>query len=116
MKFKVLQENLRKILWDRIEAGELTGLHLAQHGGRPDQRFQRIEIVLHVRERIGAEALQQLDGAAPRDAVIGEVRYADDREENGNSKEQERRQDAGLEPEVFPDGIDHAARLGEAAS
>ena len=33
MKFKVLQENLRKILWDCIEAGELTGLRLAQQSG-----------------------------------------------------------------------------------
>jgi hypothetical protein len=33
MKFKVLQDNLRKILWERIEAGELTGLHLAQQTG-----------------------------------------------------------------------------------
>ncbi|HEV2397768.1 MAG TPA: hypothetical protein VGS27_12555 [Candidatus Sulfotelmatobacter sp.] len=33
MKFKVLQDNLRKILWDRIEAGELTGLRLAQQTG-----------------------------------------------------------------------------------
>jgi|SRR5579872_648730 len=33
MKFKVLQENLRKILWDRIEAGKLTGLHLAEQTG-----------------------------------------------------------------------------------
>jgi hypothetical protein len=33
MKFKVLQENLRKILLDRIEAGELTGLRLAQQTG-----------------------------------------------------------------------------------
>jgi Peptidase S24-like len=33
MKFRVLQENLRKILWDRIEAHELTGLRLAQQTG-----------------------------------------------------------------------------------
>ena len=33
MKFRVLQENLRKILWERIETGELTGLHLAQQTG-----------------------------------------------------------------------------------
>jgi hypothetical protein len=33
MKFKVLQDNLRKILWERIEAGELTGIHLAQQTG-----------------------------------------------------------------------------------
>jgi hypothetical protein len=33
MKFKLLQDNLRKILWDRIEAGELTGLRLAQQTG-----------------------------------------------------------------------------------
>src|SRR5271165_6762507 len=33
MKFKVLQENLRNILWDRIETGELTGLKLAQQTG-----------------------------------------------------------------------------------
>jgi len=33
MKFKVLQDNLRKILWNRIDAGELTGLRLAQQTG-----------------------------------------------------------------------------------
>jgi hypothetical protein len=33
MKFKVLQDSLRRILWDRVEAGELTGLRLAQQTG-----------------------------------------------------------------------------------
>ena len=33
MKFRVLQDNLRKILWNRIDAGELTGLRLAQQTG-----------------------------------------------------------------------------------
>src|SRR5215467_14659372 len=33
MKFKALQENLRKTLWDRIEEGELTGIRLAQQTG-----------------------------------------------------------------------------------
>jgi hypothetical protein len=33
MKFKILQENLRKILWERIETGELTGLRLAEQTG-----------------------------------------------------------------------------------
>jgi hypothetical protein len=33
MRFKILQDNLRKILWERIETGELTGLHLAQQTG-----------------------------------------------------------------------------------
>ena len=33
MKFRMLQENLRKALWERIEAGDLTGLHLAQQTG-----------------------------------------------------------------------------------
>jgi hypothetical protein len=33
MKFKVLQDNLRKVLWDRVEAAELTGLRLAQQTG-----------------------------------------------------------------------------------
>ena len=33
MKFKILQDNLRKILWDRIDAGELTGLRLAEQTG-----------------------------------------------------------------------------------
>ncbi len=33
MKFRVLQDNLRKILWERIEARELTGLRLAQQTG-----------------------------------------------------------------------------------
>src|SRR5258707_1509513 len=33
MKFKILQDNLRKVLWERIEAGELTGLRLAEQTG-----------------------------------------------------------------------------------
>jgi len=33
MKFKLLQDNLRKVLWERIEHGELTGLRLAQQTG-----------------------------------------------------------------------------------
>lgn len=33
MKFKALQENLRKALWSRIEEGDLTGLRLAEQTG-----------------------------------------------------------------------------------
>jgi hypothetical protein len=33
MKFRTLQENLRKTLWERILEGELTGLHLAELTG-----------------------------------------------------------------------------------
>src|SRR5690242_21665412 len=33
MKFKALQENLRKLLWGRIEARQLTGMKLAQQTG-----------------------------------------------------------------------------------
>src|SRR3954471_9016093 len=33
MKFRTLQENLRKVLWDRIAQGQLTGLQLAQQTG-----------------------------------------------------------------------------------
>ncbi len=33
MKFRMLQENLRKTLWERIDAEELTGLHLAEQTG-----------------------------------------------------------------------------------
>jgi len=33
MKFKVLQDNLRKTLWSRIEEGNLTGLGLARQTG-----------------------------------------------------------------------------------
>ena len=33
MKFKALQENLRKALWQRIDEGELTGLRLATQTG-----------------------------------------------------------------------------------
>src|SRR5437899_2620136 len=33
MKFKALQENLRKTLWDRIDQGDLTGLRLAEQTG-----------------------------------------------------------------------------------
>jgi len=33
MKFRALQENLRQTLWDRINAGEITGLRLAEQTG-----------------------------------------------------------------------------------
>jgi hypothetical protein len=33
MKFRALQENLRKTLWSRIEEGDLTGLRLAEQTG-----------------------------------------------------------------------------------
>jgi hypothetical protein len=33
MKFRVLQDNLRRVLWERIDAGDLTGLRLAQQTG-----------------------------------------------------------------------------------
>jgi hypothetical protein len=33
MKFRVLQDNLRKTLWGRIEEGDLTGLRLAEQTG-----------------------------------------------------------------------------------
>jgi len=33
MKFRMLQENLRNILWERIDGGELTGLRLAEQTG-----------------------------------------------------------------------------------
>src|SRR3954463_13777179 len=33
MKFRTLQENLRKVLWDRIAQGQLTGLQLARDTG-----------------------------------------------------------------------------------
>src|SRR5207244_9064666 len=33
MKFRALQENLRKQLWERIEEGDLTGLRLSEQTG-----------------------------------------------------------------------------------
>jgi hypothetical protein len=33
MKFRTLQDNLRKTLWERIDEGDLTGLHLAEQTG-----------------------------------------------------------------------------------
>ncbi len=33
MRFRMLQENLRKTLWERIDAGQLTGLRLAEQTG-----------------------------------------------------------------------------------
>src|SRR5215475_7938747 len=33
MKFRTLQNNLRRVLWGRIATGELTGIHLAEQTG-----------------------------------------------------------------------------------
>ena len=33
MKFRALQENLRQLLWERVNSGQLTGLRLAEQTG-----------------------------------------------------------------------------------
>lgn len=48
MRFRTLQENLRKILWARIEAGQLTGLRLAHQTG-----FQQAHISNFLNDKRG---------------------------------------------------------------
>ena len=55
MKFKALQENLRKALWARIDAGELTGLRLAEQTG-----FQQAHISNFLNRHRGL-SLQAMD-------------------------------------------------------
>ena len=48
MKFKVLQENLRKTLWHRIEEEGLTGLRLAEQTGKRGLSLEGMDKVLRV--------------------------------------------------------------------
>src|SRR5258708_10395906 len=48
MKFKVLQDNLRKMLWEPIDAGDLTGLRLAQQWG-----FKEVHIAKFMKKKRG---------------------------------------------------------------
>jgi hypothetical protein len=77
-------------------AGIEVGRLLAQRRRRADQRFQRIEIVLDVLQRIGAEALDELPGILASDVVVRIVGDGDDGEEDGNGEKEERRQDTGF--------------------
>ena len=62
--------------------------------------LMRIEIVLDVVDRLVAEALDQFLGVGPGDAVVREIVDGDDGEEDGDGENHERRQDAGLEPQI----------------
>jgi hypothetical protein len=55
MKFRTLQEKLRQVLWARIEAGELTGLKLAEQTG-----FQQAHISNFLNRKRGL-SLQGMD-------------------------------------------------------
>jgi transcriptional regulator with XRE-family HTH domain len=57
MKFKVLQENLRKVLRERIEAGELTGLRLSQQTGL---RQAHISNFLNKKRGLSLEAMDKV--------------------------------------------------------
>jgi SOS-response transcriptional repressor LexA len=57
MKFKGLQDNLRKTLWERIEEGELTGLRLAKETGF---RQAHISNFLNKKRGLSLEALDRV--------------------------------------------------------
>jgi len=57
MKFKVLQENLRKVLRERIEAGELTGMRLSQQTGF---RQAHISNFLNKKRGLSLEAMDKV--------------------------------------------------------
>jgi hypothetical protein len=57
MKFKALQENLRREIWARIEAGELTGLRLA---GQAGFRQAHISNFLNRKRGLSLEAMDKV--------------------------------------------------------
>jgi hypothetical protein len=83
------------------------GILIAQRRRGPDQRFERIDIVLDAFERIDAKTLDQFPGARPRNVVVREIRDRDDGEEDGNGEKEECRQDARLEPQIVPEDVSH---------
>src|SRR5438046_2419264 len=57
MKFKALQENLRKALWERIDEGQLTGLKLAEQTGF---RQAHISNFLNRKRRLSLEGMDRV--------------------------------------------------------
>jgi hypothetical protein len=57
MKFKILQDNLRKILWERIDAGELTGLRLAR---QTEFKQAHISNFLNRKRRLSLEGMDKV--------------------------------------------------------
>src|SRR5437764_4768149 len=60
MKFKALQENLRKALWARIEAGDLTGMRLADQIGVQQAHVSNF---LNRKRGLSLEAMDRVLGA-----------------------------------------------------
>ena len=88
---------------EAADRGVELGEFIADRRGRPDQRLDGSEVVLDVVDRLVAEALDQLLGIGPGDAVVREISDGDDGEEDGDGEDHERRQDAGLEPHIAED-------------
>lgn len=57
MKFKALQENLRRTLWSRIEEGGLTGLRLAQQTGFKQAHISNF---LHRKRGLSVEGMDRV--------------------------------------------------------
>src|SRR2546425_10975634 len=57
MRFRALQENLRKALWERIGEGELTGLRLAEQTGF---RQAHISNFLNRKRRLRLEGMDKV--------------------------------------------------------
>ena len=106
-------DDLRAVLKNAVEIFQAAiveiegGILIAQRRRGPDQRFERIEIVLDAFERIDAKTLDQFPGARPRNVVVREIRDRDDGEEDGNGEKEECRQDARLEPQIVPEDASH---------
>ena len=73
MRFKELQDNLRKALWGRIEAGHLTGLRLAQQIGVQQAHVSNFlnrkrGLSLEAMDRVlGTQRISVLDLLSPRE-------------------------------------------------
>ena len=64
MKFRTLQENLRKTLWGRIDEGDLTGLRLAEQTG-----FKQAHISNFLNRKRGL-SLEGMDKVSERAAPL----------------------------------------------
>ena len=80
-----------------IEVGFLA----TDRGGAPNQRFDRIEQILDVLDRLDAEPPDQLIGIVARDLLVRHEIDGDDRQEDRHRQQNEHRQDARTQPHVF---------------
>ena len=94
-------------VFERSVGGIEIGPFVADRGRAANQRFDRIEHVLNVADRIGAEPLDEFIGVRAGDRTVRQVGDRDNREEDRHGQQQEQGKNARPQPRLFDEEASH---------